>query len=220
LLELQTELVQAQSALTQAQADAATEISLRIDQCEAAVNAANHRTLLAQAEAASTARPTTHTPKIEKSEKLPDPDPYNADGKDALKSWSIAIYLKLSANRDRYPENHDKLCYMYSRLGPKARAIMVPYVRIDRGVGDEPAVKFTVNTVAEFEAILVSAFGDTNEEATALAKLEKLKQGSREFSHYRSDFNTCNAIVGFTGLALRVSFRRGLSSELRDMWAG
>jgi hypothetical protein len=97
---------------------------------------------------------------------------------------------------------------------------MVPYVSIDRSVGDEPAVKFIVNTIAEFEAILVSAFGDTNEEATALAKLEKLKQGSREFSHYRSDFNTCNAIVGFTGLALRDSFRRGLSSELRDMWAG
>jgi hypothetical protein len=91
LLELQTELVQAQSALTQAQADAATEISLRMDQCEAAVNAANQRTLLAQAEAASTARPTAHTQKTEKSEKLLDPDLYNADGKDALKSWLIAI---------------------------------------------------------------------------------------------------------------------------------
>jgi hypothetical protein len=55
---------------------------------------------------------------------------------------------------------------------------MVPYVRIDRSVGDKPAVKFTVNTVTEFEAILISASGDTNEEATALAKLEKLKQGS------------------------------------------
>ena len=67
---------------------------------------------------------------------------------------------------------------------------------------------------AAFLAKITRIFGDSDEQGSASRELEKLKQGSRDFSRYYADFARLAAILGIDDRAKRYALERGLSQEV------
>ena len=67
---------------------------------------------------------------------------------------------------------------------------------------------------AAFLAEITRIFGDSDEPGSASRKLEKLKQGSRDFFRYYADFGRLATILGIDDSAKRYALERGLSQEV------
>lgn len=126
--------------------------------------------------------PSTVAPQPQKSEKLPDVDPYDGD-MDKLDAWEQSLVQRMHANRDRYPSDEDKIAYAESRLviGKKAHNLMNQH-RVN-GL-------CTLISFADWRSKLRQACGNRFEEEDTRAYLrDTLKQGTMNFEEYYNLFS-------------------------------
>lgn len=112
-----------------------------------------------------------------RSEKLPDISEYDGD-RDRLDAWEQSLVQKMTANDDRFPEEHNKIAYAESRLtiGKKAHSLMGQY-RKD-GL-------CTLTTLFDWRQKLRHLCGNPFEEEDARTYLrDTLKQGPMPFHEY------------------------------------
>lgn len=116
-------------------------------------------------------------PSTFRSEKLPDIPEYDGD-RDRLDAWEQSLVQKITANDDRFPEEHNKIAYAESRLtiGKKAHSLMGQY-RKD-GL-------CTLTTLSDWRQKLRHLCGNPFEEEDARTYLrDTLKQGTTPFHEY------------------------------------
>ena len=121
-----------------------------------------------------------------------------------LKRFKTQLSLVL-ADEGRFQNEQHRLRYCFSLLKGDAYTTMEPLVSPD-GVN--------LADTAAFLAEITRIFGDSDEQGSASRELEKLKQGSRDFSRYYANFARLAAILGIDNRAKRYALERGLSQEV------
>ena len=121
-----------------------------------------------------------------------------------LKRFKTQLSLVL-ADEGRFQDEQHRLRYCFSLLKGDAYTTMEPLVSPD-GVN--------LADTAAFLTEITRIFGDSDEQGSASRELEKLKQGSRDFSRYYADFARLAAILGIEDRAKRYALERGLSQEV------
>lgn len=183
-------------------------MQIRLEEARRQLNQSNHEGQRLQAQLSELHTPgTTPGAQTSKSEKLPDPEPY--DGKRSeLQSFIASLRLKLIHNRDRFPTASERLTYAFSRLSGSARNQILPYVTAT-------GVNF-----ADEEALITHlelAFGDPDRKGTAQRQIQVLRQKNREFSAYFAEFNRYVQDTGYNDEAKKSALMVGLSEELRSL---
>lgn len=154
--------------------------------------------------------PTTRTYPSEpvmRSEKLPDPPPFNGKKKD-LPLFLTKLRYKLKGNSDRYPDEESRLIYAHSCLGNDPATLISPLMFKD------------INTIEDFIGFLESTYGDPNRELTAWSRLDNLTQGKKNFLAHFADFRRLVADTDLNESAQINQLRRSLSEELRRVMVG
>lgn len=141
-----------------------------------------------------------------KSEKLPDIEVYTGD-RDKLEAWITDLKIKMNANKDRYPTEQSKLAYAVSRLGGKAKDQVNVYIKEDN---------IALDNIAEFIAVIETAFGDPDRKGTSQRTLISIRQRNRDFSTYFAEFNRHAQYTGWNDEALKAILHSGLSDELKN----
>ena len=143
-----------------------------------------------------------------KPKEVKDPEPFTGSQHD-IKRFKNQLSLVL-ADADRFTDNQRQLRYYFSLLRGDAYTIMEPYVS-STGV--------TFPDTEAFLKEITRIFGDSDEKATVSRELEKLKQGSREFSRYYADFARLTAILDLTEESKIQTLERGITNEIRNAMA-
>ena len=112
-----------------------------------------------------------------KPKEVKDPEPFTGSQHD-LKHFKNQLSLVLT-DANQFTDNQHQLRYCFSLIWGDAYTTMEPYVS-STGV--------TFPDIEAFLKEITQIFGDSDEKATASRELEKLKEGSREFSRYYADF--------------------------------
>ena len=152
----------------------------------------------------------------EQAEKIADPKEFNGT-REKLKAFKDQLILKTSGNPARFPNTQHKLRYANQFLrGKSQRTMRVHRLRTTGADGDETyEVLFT--SFAAFLAALDRYFGDRDERNTAASKLDKLRQGKREFGAYYADFQELMDILDNTDNTTRQhALERGLNHEMHN----
>jgi hypothetical protein len=68
--------------------------------------------------------------------------------------------------------------------------------------------------VEVLNSILNVAFGDPDQVGTGSAELDKLTQGSKEFSPYYAEFQCLITILDYNTNAIKAALKSGVSQEL------
>ncbi|KAG7002905.1 hypothetical protein FocnCong_v000908 [Fusarium oxysporum f. sp. conglutinans] len=141
------------------------------------------------------------------SERLPDPEKFEATRAD-LRRFRDAITEKLTVNEDRYPTAVSRMAYVNSRLNDEAYKLIQPYIR--HGTCRLPDYEDILD-------ILRSAYGDPNETRTARRKLDTIKQKDRDFSTFYAEFQSLSLDSGLEGDVLAPFLEKAISKELFEM---
>jgi hypothetical protein len=142
------------------------------------------------------------------STKYPNPEMFTGE-KDKLDFFLAQLKLKLLVNRDRYPNEPDRVAYTISRLGGNALKQVTPF--ISAGNLESLESLATLGTVIE---ILQRAYGIVDRHAEAIRKLRNLKQRNREFVVYYSEFERYMADYEYNDQEKVDYLLEGLSDEL------
>lgn len=189
-------------------AEERTTLETRLEEARKQLHQSNHEGQRLQEQLNQAYTPTS-TPgeKTLRSEKLPDPEPF--DGKRSeLQPFIASLRLKLLHNRDRFPTASERLTYAFSRLAGSARNQILPYVtRTGVNFADEEAL------IAHLEL----AFGDPDRKGTAQRQVQTLRQRNREFSAYFAEFNRYVQDTGYNDEAKKAALMVGLSEELKGL---
>ena len=139
------------------------------------------------------------------SKKYPDPPAFTGEQKEV---WTFILQLraKISANRDWWATEEDKVYYAFSRLEGVAVHRMGCYFdgRSER----------QIRTIEDFYKILETTFGDPDPRKTAREKVQLLKQKNQPFLVWFPEFDSYAARSEYTEDTLRDHFLNNLSSEL------
>uniref|UniRef100_A0A0D2YKU3 RNA-directed DNA polymerase n=1 Tax=Fusarium oxysporum (strain Fo5176) TaxID=660025 RepID=A0A0D2YKU3_FUSOF len=141
------------------------------------------------------------------SERLPDPEKFEATRAD-LRRFRDAITEKLTVNEDRYPTAVSRMAYVNSRLNKESYKLIQPY--IFKGACRLPDYQDILD-------ILQGAYGDPNEARTARRKLDVIKQRDRDFSTFYAEFQSLSLDSGLEGDALAPFLEKAVSKELSEM---
>ena len=123
----------------------------------------------------------------ERAEKIADPKEFDGT-REKLKVFKDQLILKTSGNPARFPNTQHKLRYAYQFLTGKAQWTMRVDLRRTTGADGDETYEVRFTSFAAFLAALDRHFGDPDERNTAASKLDKLRQGNREFGAYYADF--------------------------------
>lgn len=140
------------------------------------------------------------------SKKHPDPDKF--DGTPSkLMEFLGQLNIKLAANRDWFPTEHDKVIYACGRLSGKASDVIMPNPEMDN--------LQTIPNMHAFTSALQSAFGDPDKQTTARNQLEACKQKNRPFHEFVTEFRSYAHWTGFPDEVVRYRLLQNCSTELR-----
>src|SRR6266705_2286504 len=162
---------------------------------------------------------STSTHGQERAEKIADPKEFDGT-RERLKAFKDQLILKTSGNPARFPNTQHKLRYAYQFLTGKAQRTMRVHLRQTAGEDGEETYEVLFSSFAAFLATLDRHFGDPDERNTAALKLDKLRQGGREFGSYYADFQELMDILDNTDdTTRRHALKRGLSHEMLNALA-
>jgi hypothetical protein len=157
---------------------------------------------------------TTPTPRTappestsKRSDRLPDPPPFTGKPKE-LPSFLAKLRYKLEGNTDRYPTPRSQFLYTLSRLEGDASTLV------------EPLMDVEIHSVEQLLCFLQTTYGDPNRKATALAKLDRLKQGNRSFISHFAEFRRLATDSGINETGLIMQLKRSLSDNLQHAMVG
>ena len=122
-----------------------------------------------------------HSGPAKYSKKRPNP-PLFTDGADpTFESWKIQIQAKLRANADHYPEEQDKMEYLFSRTLGDAQKHLLP--RFD----EDSTMRFT--SVKEMLQHLAAIYVNPNKVRDAQYKYRALRmESSQTFAVFQTTF--------------------------------
>ena len=132
--------------------------------------------------------------------RLPDPEKFNGD-KSKWRSFLTQLRLRAS----EISGEQKKMKYAINLLTGDAAIHVQRYVSNDR---------ITLPTFARLVEILDSTFGDSNQRVTAEEGLFNLKQGSRNFVDYLTEFERYRADVDWEDHSLLYHLKHGLTYDL------
>jgi hypothetical protein len=140
-------------------------------------------------------------------EKIPDPPKYDGN-REGLRSFLTHLNLKLSGDKDLFPDEQKRLAYAVGRLEGKAFNHMLPFVT-NNGV--------TLENVKALSDHLHAAFGDPDRVGTAERKIDTIRQNNRDFAAYYADFSRVMAdLENWSETTILWALKRGLSTELQQ----
>jgi hypothetical protein len=119
-----------------------------------------------------------------KSERHPDPKPFEGDAKD-LDRFTSQLYNKLKMNADRYPTEEERVGYAFSRLDGTAATAM-------EGFWSQGSC--SIHSIVDFTAHLERLYGNPNKREHAANQWLVLRQGNREFTDFLSEFERLAAV--------------------------
>lgn len=156
----------------------------------------------------TTPPPTTESTSSSRlSEKLPDPDKFQATRAD-LRRFHDAVTEKLTINRDRYPTPLSRMAYVNSRLGIEAYRHVQPYIK--DGICRLPDYTAVLD-------VLRRVYGDPNEARTARRQLLNLRQTNKDFGSFYAEFYRLGQEGGIPKEALAPLLENAISRELKEM---
>jgi hypothetical protein len=142
------------------------------------------------------------------SMKLPDPEPFKGN-RDELEGFIRTLHVKFNMEKERFPNDIQKIAFASSFLAKDAKVWFNPYVDKDTG-------KIAFDTYSEFLADLRKSFGDPNRIATAEFLIEKLKQtGSLDL--YYAKFKELMDVLEWNDNQRVYRFRLGLKDDIKDL---
>ena len=144
--------------------------------------------------------------KAEKSEKLPDPDPFDGT-REKLIPFLFAIRSKLAINLNRYPTEDSKIDYVYSRLSGNAQAQILPRLQAELN---------KIDTCDQLLEHLERSFGDPDRRGTAQRIIGTLRMKNRPFAEYLAEFQRYIEDTGYNVEARKSLLEAGLFNELKD----
>ncbi len=142
-----------------------------------------------------------------KSEKLPDPEPFNGK-RDDLPSFVAGLRLKLLVNHDRYLTIRERLTYAFSRLTGSTKSQVLPFVT---------ASSVNFDDVEALIAHLKLSFGDSDCKGTAQQQIQGLCQKNCEFSVYLAEFNRYVQDTEYNEEAMKSVLMTGLLEEMQKL---
>ncbi|QSZ32178.1 hypothetical protein DSL72_001749 [Monilinia vaccinii-corymbosi] len=148
--------------------------------------------------------------KLQLSEKLPDPAPFDGTKSD-LDRFVSQIQNKMFANSDRFTTAHSRLSYVTGRLTGAAAAQIRPYNRKGQFV--------TLKDYDDLLNILERAYGNVNKKAEARKQLMTLRQKNLPFNAFYAEFQRLAQEAGMADddATLVILLEQGLSNELTDL---
>ncbi len=141
------------------------------------------------------------------SQRLPDPPLFTGKKKD-LVPFITQLRYKLEGNSDRFPTPRSQFLYAQSRIGGDAAVILGPLYDKD------------IATTSQLIQFLETSYGDPNRKATALARLNLLKQGKRSFVSHFAEFRRIAADSELNETGLVMQLKSSLSPELQRVMIG
>ena len=170
----------------------------------ARANAAENRlaTMTTLAERLAALENPTPTP-CQKPMEVATPAAFSGTQPD-LKRFKSQLSLAFT-DEGRFQDEQHRLRYCFSLLKGNAYTTMEPL--------DSPDGVNLADTAA-FLAKITRIFGDSDEQGSASSELEKLKQGSRDFSRYYADFARLAVILGINDGAKWYSLARAFYHEV------
>ena len=138
---------------------------------------------------------------------VPLPEAFDGDAKKYV-DFKAKLRNKFRADAPTFRDDQHRLAIAVSLLKDGAADIMRPYLRED-GIDLED--------LSEFWAIIDQAYDDPDRQGTAERKLQALRQGKREFSHYYADFMRLKSDVTWNDAACIMALRTGCAQEIKDV---
>lgn len=123
-----------------------------------------------------------------KSERHPDPEPFNGNRAD-LDRFISQLFNKLDINGDRYPTDKEKVGYAFGRLSGLAATTM-------EGYWTQGAC--SIHNLRDFVDHLERLYGNPHRKEQAANEWMLLRQDNREFSEFLAQFERLAAIAGIT----------------------
>ena len=155
---------------------------------------------------ASTPSSTPAPVPVTKTEKLPDPEPFDG-ARDKLENFVFGLRVKYQVNADRYDTEGAKLAHAYSLLRGNAQAQVLPRLQSDFD---------KIVTVDQLFAHLERSFGDSDKKGTAQRIIGGLRMKNRPFAEYLADFQRYIEDTGYNTDARKSLLEAGLFNELKD----
>ena len=146
---------------------------------------------------------------ITKSERTPDPEVFCGEGPsievihERLKSFKIALDLKMTLNLNRMPTPEARIAYTFSRISGTAQGYIAPKIQ----------AKLYQNWTNVLQD-LKNAFSDPDPEFHAQCKLIRLRQANKTFAEFFTKFNKYVRRSNFNDKALKCHLRCTFSEEL------
>ncbi|KAI0999250.1 hypothetical protein K3495_g8947 [Podosphaera aphanis] len=132
----------------------------------------------------------------------------SGDDKNLYPSFQKQIRIALSLNADRYRTLQSQISLIYQNLGSGPKSFQERHL-------DEDGV-FNFNSLSEVWDVLNISYLNPNEEEEARQAHSRLKQGSRPFGAFFSEFQRLQNLSGNTVSKVLVSYiRGGVSNDLR-----
>ena len=155
----------------------------------------------------------------ERAEKIADPKEFDGTW-EKLKAFKDQMILKTSGNPACFPNTQHKLRYGYQFLTVKAQRPIRVHLRRTTGADGEETYEVLFTSFAAFLAAPDRHFGDLDERNTAASKLDKHRQGIREFGAYYPDYQELMDILDNTDdTTRRHALKRGLNHEMLNALA-
>uniref|UniRef100_A0A9Q8P547 Retrotransposon-derived protein PEG10 n=1 Tax=Passalora fulva TaxID=5499 RepID=A0A9Q8P547_PASFU len=140
------------------------------------------------------------------SKKVNDPDEFDGN-KSKFEAFETQLTIKLLANADHFPQEKDKVTYVFSLLRGDAAAQVQHYI-------DNATQTIGCPDVLTLMQDLRAAFGDPDRRATAQNAIHNLLQKNKSFAEYLAAFNRDIGFTGYNEETKKSTLRRGLSAEL------
>ena len=147
--------------------------------------------------------PTDH----KKYASIPDP-PHFSEGRADYRTFKSKLKEKLRGDGHRFRDPEHQMSYAVGFLKGKAYRMVEPL----RESGD-------IDTIEHLFDFLDATYDDPDKKGTAERELQKLKQGTKEFSAHLSEFQSLMAVLRWDERAKRAALYNSLSEEIKDVLA-
>lgn len=124
----------------------------------------------------------------------PDPEVFDGSHPKLLHSFLTDMIIKLKANSDWYPNEQDKMAYLFSRLGGKAKGQVIGGVSTEDG-------SFTYTSYSAMVQILKQAFGALNRQGEASQAILSYKQGHKPLADFLPGWLELQSLCQFNDTA-------------------
>ncbi|KAI0999460.1 hypothetical protein K3495_g8738 [Podosphaera aphanis] len=144
-----------------------------------------------------------------KSELFKIDERFSGEDKTLYPSFKKQIRIALALNSDRYKSLQSQISLIYQNLGPGPKSFL------ERHLSEAGVFNFT--SLSEVWDVLDVSYSNPNEEEEARDALSRIRQGTRPFGAFLSEFQRLQNLSGITDCKVLITYiRGGVCNDLRS----